>query len=145
MEKIKVLVADEFVDVADRIKNVIKEMNEIEAIKVVTNEDELYKELMNIQPNILFLDSSIENGKQIIVKIINQNLSKVPYLIYTDTEPTQPSNKPLSNIEVGALIKPYYDEDIMKMVERCKYKDYPIMISSDINKKILKLIKFNKI
>lgn len=135
MEEIKVLVADEIVEVADRMKNTLNKMDEIEAIKVVTNEEELYKELMNMQPNILFLDSSIKNGKQIIEKIINEKIVNVPYLIYTDTEPTQPSNKPLSNIEVGALIKPYYDEDVIKMVERCKYKDYPIMISSDINRK----------
>lgn len=145
MKEINVVIADELVEVAKRIKNVVENISEIKVVKIVTNENVLYSELVKTRTDILFLDASIKNGRQVVEKIIDKNKNSTPYLIYTDTEPTKPSNKPLSNIEVGALIKPYYDEDIIKMVERCKYKDYPIMISSDINKKILKLLKFNKI
>lgn len=143
MKKIKVLVADEIFEVADRIKNFLKEMNEIEDIKIVTNEEDLYKELINMQPDILFLDLSIETGKQIIENAICEKLINLPYLVYTDTEPVQPSKVDISNIQINALIKPYYNEEIERILER--YKEFSTIVGTDINKKILKLMNFYKI
>lgn len=118
MKEINGVIADELVEVAERIKNVLKKISETKTIKIVTNEDDLYRELMNTKTDILFLDVSIKNGTQVIERIINEKKENTPYLIYTDTEPTKPTNtNTFSNMEIGALIKPYNEQEIVKMVE----------------------------
>lgn|GEM_PF-5225912 len=118
MKEINGVIADELVEVAERIKNVLKKISEIKTIKIVTNEDDLYRELMNTKTDILFLDVSIKNGTQVIERIINEKKENTPYLIYTDTEPTKPTNtNTFSNMKIGALIKPYNEQEIVKMVE----------------------------
>lgn len=72
MEEINVVIADELVEVAEGIKNVLEKISEISAIKIIINEDDLYRELMNTKIDILFLDASIKNGRQVIERIINE-------------------------------------------------------------------------
>ena len=72
MEEINVVIADELVEVAEGIKNVLEKISEISAIKIIINEDDLYRELMNTKIDILFLDASIKNGRQVIQRIINE-------------------------------------------------------------------------
>lgn len=124
MKEVNVVIADELVEVAEKIKNVLENMSEIRAIKIVTNEDNLYNELMKTKTDILFLDASIKDGKQVVKRIFNENKNRIPYLVYTDTEPTQPTdNNTFSNVEIGALIKPYIDEEIVKIVKKCLFKN----------------------
>ena len=50
--------------------------------------------------------------------MITEKTNNIPYLIFTDTEPTQPtSNNTFSNMEIGALIKPYSEQEIVKVIE----------------------------
>ena len=122
MKEINVVIADELVEVAERIKNVVEKISEVKAIRIITNEDDLYNELIETKADILFLDASIKNGRQIIERVIDENKNNTPYLIYTDTEPTRPtSNNTFSKMEMGALIKPYNDEEIVKIVKRCLF------------------------
>lgn len=122
MEQINIVIADEIVEVAERIKNVVEKISEVKAIIIVTNEDDLYNELIETKADILFLDASIKNGRQVIERVIDENKNNIPYLIYTDTEPTRPtSNNTFSKMEMGALIKPYNDEEIVKIVKRCLF------------------------
>ena len=108
--------------VAERIKNVVKKISEVKAIRIITNEDDLYDELIETKADILFLDASIKNGRQIIERVIDENKNNTPYLIYTDTEPTRPtSNNTFSKMEIGALIKLYNDEEIVKIVKKCLF------------------------
>lgn len=122
MKEINVVIADELVEVAERIKNVVEKISEVKTIRIITNEDDLYNELIETKADILFLDASIKNGRQVIERVIEENKNNTPYLIYTDTEPTQPtSNNTFSEMEIGALIKPYNDEEIVKIVKRCLF------------------------
>lgn len=118
MEEINVVIADKLVEVAERIKNVLDNVSKIKNIKVVTNTDDLYNELIKNKTDILFLDASVKYGIQVIEKMIDEKRNNIPYLIYTNTEPTQPtSNNTFSNMEIGALIKPYNEQEIVKIVE----------------------------
>lgn len=122
MKEINVVIADELVEVAERIKNVVEKISEVKAIRIITNEYDLYNELIETKADILFLDASIKNGRQVIERVIEENKNNTPYLIYTDTEPTQPtSNNTFSEMEIGALIKPYNDEEIVKIVKKCLF------------------------
>lgn len=122
MKEINVVIADELVEVAETIKNVVEKISEVKAIRITTNEDDLYNELIETKADILFLDASIKNGRQVIERVIDENKNNIPYLIYTDTEPTPPtSNNTFSKMEMGALIKPYSDEEIVKIVKRCLF------------------------
>ena len=122
MKEINVVIADELVEVAERIKNVVEKISEVKTIRIITNEDDLYNELIETKADILFLDASIKNGRQVIERVIDENKNNTPYLIYTDTEPTRPtSNNTFSEMEMGALIKPYNDEEIVKIVKRCLF------------------------
>jgi len=122
VKEINVVIADELVEVAERIKNVVEKISKVKTIRIITNEDDLYNELIETKADILFLDASIKNGRQVIERVIEENKNNTPYLIYTDTEPTQPtSNNTFSEMEIGALIKPYNDEEIVKIVKRCLF------------------------
>lgn len=122
MKKINVVIADELVEVAERIKNVLEDISKIKAIKIVTNEDDLYSELMKTKADILFLDSGIKDGMKVVERVIEEKDCYAPYLVYTDTEPTQPTtNNTFSEMEMGALLKPYNDDEIVKIVKRCLF------------------------
>lgn len=109
MKEINVVIVDELV--AQRIKNVLNNISKINNIKVVTNVDDLYNELIKDKTDILFLDASVKYGIQVIEKMIDEKRNNIPYLIYTNTEPTQPtSNNTFFNMEIGALIKPYNEQ-----------------------------------
>lgn len=122
MKEINVVIADELLEVAERIKNVVEKISEVKTIRIVTNEDDLYNELIENKADLLFLDASIKNGRQVIERVIDENKNNTPYLIYTDTEPTRPtSNNTFSEMEMGALLKPYNDDEIVKIVKRCLF------------------------
>lgn len=122
MKEINVVIADELLEVAERIKNVVEKISEVKTIRIVTNEDDLYNELIENKADLLFLDASIKNGRQVIERVVDENKNNTPYLIYTDTEPTRPtSNNTFSEMEMGALLKPYNDDEIVKIVKRCLF------------------------
>ena len=54
MKEINVVIADELVEVAERIKNVLDNISKIKNIKVVTNADNLYNELIKNKTDIFF-------------------------------------------------------------------------------------------
>ena len=85
MKEINVVIADELLEVAERIKNVLDNISKIKNIRIVTNAEDLYNELIKNKIEILFLDARVKCGIHVVEKIIAEKRNNIPYLIYTGT------------------------------------------------------------
>ena len=122
MHKVKVIIASEKI-IAERINKILEKYKEIEEIKIIKNDTELYMKIKDMQPDLLFLDNDIKNGTNMIEKLFKERQA-IPYIILLDTNAIPFPKGFFSHYVIDSVIKPFTNEIIRKKFnEYINYKE----------------------
>ena len=122
MEKIRVLIADDKVEILNNIKSILERCNNIEIIDVATNGNEEFEKIIMKKPELVFTDSQMPKmtGIEVIEKINNElRIEDKPNFVLVTGDRNYNILKKVYEMNILTIInKPFDEEDILNAIEQ---------------------------
>lgn len=117
LQIINCIIIDDEIEAYDRLENLLKKIGRINVIAKATNAEKGIKKVVELSPNIVFLDVEmpIKNGFEIVKEIKNQKV--YPTFIFV-TAYEQYAIKAIRNAAFDYLLKPVDIDELKKTIER---------------------------
>lgn len=121
MDKIKILIADDIVEIAERLKVIIEKNENIEIVGIANNGQEEYEKILELQPDLIFTDNKMPelNGIDVIEKIRNEHpeQDKTDFVIISSETNTELYSR-LVKLNIFSIVrKPFEDSKILQIIE----------------------------
>ncbi|MBS5858072.1 MAG: response regulator [Clostridia bacterium] len=123
MDEIKVIIADDNIEILDKIKEIIEKMSGIKLLGIAKDGKEEYEMIKKMKPDLVLTDLEMPKltGIEVLEKLKEENTEKMPQVIFITGKPSTDFIK--RAIKIGALdivYKPFKDEKIEDVIERNK-------------------------
>lgn len=122
MEKIRVLIADDKVEILNNIKRILERCNNIEIIDVATNGNEEFEKIIMKKPELVFTDNQMPKmtGIEVIEKINNElRIEDKPNFVLVTGDRNYNILKKVYEMNILTIInKPFNEEDILNAIEQ---------------------------
>lgn len=122
MEKIRVLIADDKVEILNNIKRILERCNNIEIIEVATNGNEEFEKIIMKKPELVFTDNQMPKmtGIEVIEKINNElRIEDKPNFVLVTGDRNYNILKKVYEMNILTIInKPFDEEDILNAIEQ---------------------------
>ncbi len=122
MEKIRVLIADDKVEILNNIKRILERCNNIEIIEVATNGNEEFEKIIMKKPELVFTDNQMPKmtGIEVIEKINNElRIEDKPNFVLVTGDRNYNILKKVYEMNILTIInKPFNEEDILNAIEQ---------------------------
>ena len=122
MEKIRVLIADDKVEILNNIKRILERCNNIEIIDVATNGNEEFEKIIMKKPELVFTDNQMPKmtGIEEIEKINNElRIEDKPNFVLVTGDRNYNILKKVYEMNILTIInKPFDEEDILNAIEQ---------------------------
>lgn len=122
MEKIRVLIADDKVEILNNIKRILERCNNIEIIDVATNGNEEFEKIIMKKPELVFTDNQMPKmtGIEVIEKINNElRIEDKPNFVLVTGDRNYNILKKVYEMNILTIInKPFDEEDILNAIEQ---------------------------
>lgn len=123
MDEIKIIIADDNIEILDKIKETIEKMSGIKLLGIAKDGKEEYEMIKEMKPDLVLTDLEMPKltGIEVLEKIKEENIEKMPKVIFITGKPSTDFIK--RAIKIGALdivYKPFKDEKIEDVIERNK-------------------------
>lgn len=123
MDEIKIIIADDNIEILDKIKETIEKMSGIKLLGIAKDGKEEYEMIKEMKPDLVLTDLEMPEltGIEVLEKIKEENIEKMPKVIFITGKPSTDFIK--RAIKIGALdivYKPFKDEKIEDVIERNK-------------------------
>lgn len=123
MDEIKIIIADDNIEILDKIKETIEKMSGIKLLGMAKDGKEEYEMIKEMKPDLVLTDLEMPEltGIEVLEKIKEENIEKMPQVIFITGKPSTDFIK--RAIKIGALdivYKPFKDEKIKDIIERNK-------------------------
>lgn len=122
MEKIRVLIADDKVEILNNIKSILERCNNIEIIDVATNGNEEFEKIIMKKPELVFTDNQMPKmtGIEVIEKINNElRIEDKPNFVLVTGDRNYNILKKVYEMNILTIInKPFDEEDILNAIEQ---------------------------
>lgn len=123
MDEIKIIIADDNIEILDKIKEIIEKISGIKLLGIAKDGKEEYEMIKEMKPDLVLTDLEMPEltGIEVLEKIKEENIEKMPQVIFITGKPSTDFIK--RAIKIGALdivYKPFKDEKIEEVIERNK-------------------------
>ena len=122
MEKIRVLIADDKVEILNNIKRILERCNNIEIIDFATNGNEEFEKIIMKKPELVFTDNQMPKmtGIEVIEKINNElRIEDKPNFVLVTGDRNYNILKKVYEMNILTIInKPFNEEDILNAIEQ---------------------------
>ena len=122
MEKIRVLIADDKVEILNNIKRILERCNNIEIIDIATNGNEELEKIIMEKPELVFTDNQMPEmtGIEVIEKINNElRIKDKPSFVLVTGDRNYNILKKVYEMNILTIInKPFNEEDILNAIEQ---------------------------
>lgn len=122
MEKIRVLIADDKVEILNNIKRILERCNNIEIIDIATNGNEELEKIIMEKPELVFTDNQMPEmtGIEVIEKINNElRIKDKPNFVLVTGDRNYNILKKVYEMNILTIInKPFNEEDILNAIEQ---------------------------
>ena len=122
MEKIRVLIADDKVEILNNIKRILERCNNIEIIDVATNGNEEFEKIIMKKPELVFTDNQMPKmtGIEVIEKINNElRIEDKPNFVLVTGNRNYNILKKVYEMNILTIInKPFNEEDILNAIKQ---------------------------
>ena len=123
MDEIKIIIADDNIEILVKIKETIEKMSGIKLLGMAKDRKEEYEMIKEMKPDLVLTDLEMPEltGIEVLEKIKEENIEKMPQVIFITGKPSTDFIK--RAIKIGALdivYKPFKDEKIEDIIERNK-------------------------
>lgn len=122
MEKIRVLIADDKVEILNNIKRILERCNNIEIIDVATNGNEEFEKIIMKKPELVFTDNQMPKmtGIEVIEKINNElRIEDKPNFVLVTGDRNYNILKKVYEMNILTIInKPFNEEDILNAIKQ---------------------------
>ena len=122
MEKIRVLIADDKVEILNNIKRILERCNNIEIIDVATNGNEEFEKIIMKKPELVFTDNQMPKMTEIeVIEKINNELriEDKPNFVLVTGDRNYNILKKVYEMNILTIInKPFNEEDILNAIKQ---------------------------
>ncbi len=124
-----ILLVDDDAEDSEFFTTVVQQMSREIKVTVASNKEELFEYLQQDKPDIIFIDSFLQNesGHQSIREIrANPDFAKLPVIMYTGASDAESIT---SAFEMGAssyIVKPHSLAEIKKVLQIILHKDWDV-------------------
>lgn len=121
MGKIKVLIADDILEIAKRIESIIEKNENIEIIGIARDGQEEYEKILELQPELVFTDNKMPklNGIDMIEKIRNEHpeQNNTDFVIISSEINSELYSRTCKLNVLSIVNKPFEDDKIIQIIE----------------------------
>ena len=121
MGKVKVLIADDILEIAKRIESIIEKNENIEIIGIARDGQEEYEKILELQPELVFTDNKMPklNGIDMIEKIRNEHpeQNNTDFVIISSEINSELYSRTCKLNVLSIVNKPFEDDKIIQIIE----------------------------
>ena len=103
MDEIKIIIADDNIEILDKIKEIIEKISGIKLLGIAKDGKEEYEMIKEMKPDLVLTDLEMPEltGIEVLEKIKEENIEKMPQVIFITGKPSTDLIR--RAIKIGAL------------------------------------------